>query len=126
MFRAMTSLSIRTITVAGLAVLALWYALLGGGAMLVETIPAIARYGPPMIAAGPIDLFGDPVRSLVALVILVTDVALLVVVRRARLRRTRSARPDPLTPDDRMWAAHTAWLDECAARRAHKGAAKAS
>jgi nitrate/nitrite transporter NarK len=120
------NLSIRTITLTGVALLVVWYALLGGGATLGEAIPAVARYGPPVIVAGPVGLAWDPAGWLVALAILVADVALLVAVRRVRRSRKAATRPRPLTPDDRMWAAHLAWLDECAVRRARERTARAA
>ena len=126
MSRPPTNLSIRTITLSGLAVLALWYALLGGASALGEAIPAVARYAPPAVVASPIGLAQDPAGWIIALATLVAEVALLVAVREARRTMTGPARPDPLTPDDRMWAAHLAWLHECAARRAHERATKAS
>jgi drug/metabolite transporter (DMT)-like permease len=106
----MTNLSIRTITLSGLALLAVWYALFGGGG----------------IVAGPIDFSENPVGWLVALATLVAEVALLVAVREARRTMRSSAPSDPITPDDRMWAAHLAWLNECAVRRALERATKAS
>ena len=126
MSRPLTNLSIRTIILSGLALLAVWYALLGGGATLVEVFPAVARYGPPAVVAGPIDLTQDPAGWIIAFATLVAEVALLVAVREARRTMRSPARPDPLTPDDRMWAAHLAWLNECAVRRAHERATKAS
>ncbi len=110
MSRPLTIQSIRAITLAGLAVLALWYALLGGGGIVV----------------GPIELADDPVGWLVALASLVADIALLIVIRRVRRARRVAARSEPLTPDDRMWSAHLAWLDGCAARGARKRGGKAS
>ena len=125
MSRPVTNASMRTITLSGLALLALWYALLGGAALVAEIIPALATYGPPPVVVGPIDVAENPVGWLIALVGLVADIALLVAIRQIRRRRRLAARADPLTPDDRMWSAHLAWLDECAAR-AHRRAAKAS
>ena len=122
----MTNLSIRAIGLSGLAVLAVWYALLGGGAALGEAIPAVARYGPPPVLAGPIGFAENPVGWLIALASLVADVALLVAVREIRRTRRLADPPDPLTPDDRMWSAHVAWLEECALRRAHERGTKAS
>ena len=122
----MTNLSIRTIALFGLAVLAVWYALLGGGAALGEAIPAIAGYGPPPVVASPIGFTENPVGWLIALASLVADIALLVAVREIRRARRLADPPDPLTPDDRMWSAHVAWLDECAARRRRERGAKAS
>src|SRR5438093_261952 len=98
MSRPITSLWIRTIALCGLATLAVWYALLGGG----------------RISTGPIDLAGNPVGWLVGLASLAADIALFVVIRRVRHARSIAAPPEPLTPDDRMWSAHLAWLDECA------------
>jgi hypothetical protein len=122
----MTNLSIRAIALSGLAVLALWYALLGGGAAIGEAIPAIAGYGPPPVFVGPIGFAENPVGWLIALGSLVADIALLVAVREIRRTRRIADPPDPLTPDDRMWSAHLAWLNECAARRAHERGARAS
>jgi hypothetical protein len=110
MSRPLTIQSIRAITLAGLAVLALWYALFGGGG----------------IVAGPIDFSENPVGWLIALASLVADIALLVVIRRVRRARGVAVKPEPLTPDDRMWSAHVAWLEECAVRRARERGAKAS
>jgi hypothetical protein len=104
----------------------LWYALLGGGAALSEAVPGIAGYGPPSIVAGPIGFAENPVGWLIALTSLVADLALLVAVREIRRTRTVADPPGPLTPDDRMWSAHLAWLDECALRRAHERGRKAS
>jgi hypothetical protein len=106
----MTNLSIRTIALSGLALLAVWYALLGGGGIVV----------------GPIDFSENPVGWLVALASLAADIALLVVIRSVRRARSIAIRSEPLTPDDRMWSAHLAWLDECAVRRERKRGAKAS
>jgi hypothetical protein len=97
-----TNQSIRTIAVTGLALLAVWYALFGGGG----------------IATGPIDLAEHPAGWLVALAGLVVVIALLVVIRGVRRSRGRATPPVPLTPDDRMWSAHLAWLADCAVRRA--------
>jgi hypothetical protein len=99
-----TNQSIRTIALTGLALLVVWYALLGGGG----------------IAAGPIDLAENPSGWLVAFAGLVADIALLVVIRGVRRSRERGARLVPLTPDDRMWSAHLAWLHDCAVRRARE------
>jgi hypothetical protein len=110
MYRPLTNLSIRTITLCGLAVLALWYGLRSGGG----------------IVTGPVDFSENPAGWLVAVASLVADIALLVAIRGVRRSRARATRPEPLTPDDRMWSAHLAWLDECAVRRARKRAAKAS
>ncbi len=121
-----TNQSIRTFALASFALLAVWYALLGGGATLGEAIPAVARYGPPAIVAGPVDFAQDPAGWLVALGSVVTGIALLVAIRGVRRTRTSAARPRPLTPDDRMWAAHLAWLNECAARQARERGAKAA
>ena len=106
----MTSLSIRTTALCGLAMLAIWYAFVGGG----------------LISTGTIDLAENPVGWLVGLASLAADLALLVVVRRVRRARSIEVPPEPLTPDDRMWSAHLAWLEECAVRRARKRGAKAS
>jgi drug/metabolite transporter (DMT)-like permease len=106
----MTNLSIRTITLSGFAMLAVWYALFGGG----------------NIVAGPIDFSENPLGWMVALASLVADIALLVVIRRVRRARSIAVQREPLTPDDRMWSAHMAWLDECAVRRARERRAKAS
>jgi hypothetical protein len=106
----MTNLSIRTIALSGLALLAVWYALLGGGGIVV----------------GPIDFSENPVGWVIALASLVADIALLGVIRRVRRARSIAVRSEPLTPDDRMWSAHLAWLDECAVRRPHERKAKAS
>jgi hypothetical protein len=108
MSRPMTNLSIRTIALSGLAVLAVWYALLGGGGIVV----------------GPIDFSENPIGWLVALASLVADIALLGAIRRVRRARSIAVRSEPLTPDDRMWSAHLAWLDEV--RRERKRGAKAS
>lgn len=108
--RPITNLSIRTVTLSGLALLAIWYALFGGG----------------RIVAGPVDFSENPVGWLIGLVSLVADIALLAVIREVRRARSIAVQPEPLTPDDRMWSAHLAWLDECAARRARKRGAKAS
>jgi drug/metabolite transporter (DMT)-like permease len=106
----MTNLSIRTIALSCLALLAVWYALLGGGGIVV----------------GPIDFSENPVGWLVGLASLVADIALLAVIRRVRRARSFAVRSEPLTPDDRMWSAHLAWLDACAVRRERKRGAKAS
>ena len=105
----MTNLSIRTIALSGLALLAVWYAFGGGG-----------------IVVGPIDFSENPVGWVIALASLVADVTLLGVIRRVRRARSIAVRSEPLTPDDRMWSAHLAWLEECAVRRAHERKAKAS
>ena len=110
MSRAMTTMSIRTIAFCGVALLAVWYALLGGG----------------RISAEPIDVAENPVGWLVGLGSLAADLGLLLVVRRVRRARRILPRREPLTPDDRMWSAHLAWLDECAVRARHERAAKAS
>jgi hypothetical protein len=110
MSRPLTIQSIRAITLAGLAVLALWYALLGGGGTVV----------------GPIEVADNPVGWLVGLASLVADIVLLIVIRGVRRARRVATRSEPLTPDDRMWSAHIAWLDECAVRRARERGAKAS
>ena len=106
----MTNLSIRTIALSGLALLAVWYALLGGGGIVV----------------GPIDFTENPAGWLIALASLVADIALLGVIRRVRRARSIAVRSEPLTPDDRMWSAHLAWLDQCAVRQARERKAKAS
>jgi hypothetical protein len=119
-------MSIRTASLFALAVFAVWYALLGGAALLRDAMPEVARYGPPAIVSAPLDSDLDPAGWLVGLMSLVTGIALLVAVRRVRRARREAARPRPLTPDDRMWSAHLAWLDECAVRRERKRGAKAS
>src|SRR5712692_6479901 len=126
MSRQLTNVSISTITLSGLALLAVWYAMLGGAGMLGNAIPAIGTYGPPAVVSGPVDFSENPVGWLVAFASVVTDIALLIAIREIRRTRRTAARREPLTPDDRMWSAHLAWLDECAARRAHARAAKAS
>ena len=126
MSRPLTSLSIRTITLSGLALLAVWYAMLGGAGMVGNAIPAIGTYGPSAVVSGPVDFSENPVGWLVAFASVVADLALLVAIREIRRTRRTGALRAPLTPDDRMWSAHLAWLDECAARRAHTPAAKAS
>jgi hypothetical protein len=110
MSRPMTNLSIRTVTLSGLALLAVWYGLFGGGGIVV----------------GAIDFSENPVGWLIALASLIADIALLVVIRRVRRARSISDDLEPLTPDDRMWSAHMAWLEECAVRRARARGAKAS
>jgi hypothetical protein len=122
----MRNLSIRAIALSALAVLAVWYAVLGGGAALREVIPDIAGYGPPPVLAGPISFAENPVGWLIALGSLVADIALVMSLLQIRRARRIAVRSEPLTPDDRMWAAHLAWLDECAVRVAHERGAKAS
>ena len=126
MSRQLTNLSIRTLTLSGLALLAVWYAMLGGAGILGSAIPAIGTYGPPAVVSGPVDFSENPVGWLVAFASVVADIALLVAIREIRRTRRTATRREPLTPDDRMWSAHLAWLDECAARGAHTRAAKAS
>jgi len=126
MLRPLTNLSLRTIMLSGLALVAVWYAMLGGAGVLGNAIPAIGTYGPPAVVAGPVDFTENPVGWLVAFASVVADLALLFAIREIRRTRRVAARREPLTPDDRMWSAHLAWLDECAARRAHTRAAKAS
>jgi hypothetical protein len=124
MSRRVTNQSIRTMTLTGLALLAVWYALLGGGATLGEALPAVASYLPPAVVAGPVDL--SPAGWLIALGGAASGVALLLAVRGVRRVRKSAARPRPLTPDDRMWAAHLAWLNECAVREAVERSVKAA
>jgi hypothetical protein len=126
MSRPPKNLSIRTLSLSGLALLGVWYAMLGGAGMLDSAIPVVGTYGPPAVVAGPVDFSENPVGWLVAFASVVADLALLVAIREIRRTRRTGALRAPLTPDDRMWSAHLAWLDECAARRAHARAAKAS